>query len=147
MGLFDSLFSGSSSVENLTKEEAFCAVLLSIIAADGDISDEEVDDFHAIVNRVRLLKSVSSQAFKQIVAKLFRIMKKDGVSHLAILGCKSLPAEYHKGTLVMACDLVFSDGEVDTDEVKILELIKSNMTVDDLFAQKTIEVMKEKGSV
>ncbi len=55
--------------------------------------------------------------------------------------------ELHKGTFVNALDLVFSDGHVDPDEVKIMDRMKVLLDIDDQFAAMAGEVLKAKGSV
>ena len=81
MGLFDRLTGGASDAP-LNKQEAFAAIMLAIIAADGDISDEEVEDFGARVNRMKLFNNMSGRQFPDMINKLFRILKKSGVSEL-----------------------------------------------------------------
>ena len=57
MGLFDKVLGGRSSESNaFSKQEAFAAIMLATVAADGHISDEEVDGFYAVINRMKLFK-------------------------------------------------------------------------------------------
>ncbi len=51
MGMFDKILGGRSG-ENATysKQEAFAAIMLATVAADGNISDEEADGFNAVIN-------------------------------------------------------------------------------------------------
>lgn len=51
MGLFGKITGGGSAAP-FTPPEAFAAVMLAVAAADGDISDEERDDFVARANRI-----------------------------------------------------------------------------------------------
>jgi hypothetical protein len=147
MSFFGNLLGGNDSPKAFSKEESFCAILLAIIASDGHISEEEANDFRAVVSRVNLLKNVGGAAFKSIIDKNLKALKKDGVEKLVELGCSGLPSPLHSGVFVIACDLVFSDGEVDSKEIQILETIKSRLTIDDDFARKTVEVMKAKGAL
>lgn len=122
-------------------------MLLAIIAADGQITNEEVADFWSAVQKANILESLNQNQFKSMMDKLIRILRKQGVDELMRLSAEGIPPELYKPTFVNALDLVFSDGHVDPDEVKVMDKMKVMFEIDDQFAAMAGEVIKIKGSV
>lgn len=147
MGLFSKLLGSDETQGTLNQQEAFLAVLLSVVAADGHISDSEIDDFNSAVNKAHLLENVSSQEFKTIISKLFKILKRGNAESLAEMGIGALPERYYLGTFALACDLIFSDGAIEKEEEMILESIKVKMRIEDGLATKIVEVISLKNKL
>lgn len=147
MSFFKNILGGGGEPTSLNKQEGFCGMLLAIIAADGQITNEEVNDFWSAVQKAQILQSVNQNQFKSMMDKLLRILKKQGLEELMRLSGEGLTPELYKGTFVNALDLVFSDGHVDPDEVKIMDRMKVLLDIDDQFAAMAGEVLKAKGSV
>ncbi|MCI4667244.1 MAG: tellurite resistance TerB family protein [Bacteroidia bacterium] len=147
MGIFSNLLGGEGTPTTLSREEAFVGVLLGAVAVDGHISDEEVDDFNSFVWKAKILKNIHGNAFKKIIDKLFRILKREGVGTLLDLSASSLPQEFRAGTFAMACDLLFSDGTVDIDEERYLEELKNKFILDDGLSKRIVEIIALKNKV
>lgn len=125
----------------LTKEESFTGILLAMVAADGDISDEEAADFRSVVNKAKMIRNVSNADFSRIVDKLFKILKRDGANQLIDLSVENLPSDIHLSTFAIAADLVFSDGTVENEEEQLLDRLKNKLYISDENAQKIVEVI------
>jgi uncharacterized tellurite resistance protein B-like protein len=147
MGFFSNIFGGESGPTSFAPHEAFTAILLAVIGADGYISDDEVDDFFATLRRAKIMTDVNQNKYKEMMNKLMRILKSDGCEKLVDIGAEFLPAEYRQGTFAYACELVFSDGVAHPDEQKILDRIKNAMQIDDALAYKVAEVLILKNKV
>jgi uncharacterized tellurite resistance protein B-like protein len=138
---------GSSTPTKLNPQEAFIGILLSVIAADGHISEQEIDDFNGAVRKAKILQGMSSQQFNSSCDKTFGIMQKQGIDKFYDLAIPALPEECYKGTFTIACDLVFSDGTIEEDEEATIENLKTRLGIDDETAQLTIYVVNNKYSV
>lgn len=140
MGLFDKFIGGGSSA-TFTPPEAFAAVMLAVVAADGHVSDEETSDFVARVNRMKLFRSIQGSAFNDMIDKLFRVLRKDGPNELATRGAAALPATLKPTAFAVATDMIFSDGSVEEEEQRLVEKLQRDLGVPDELASKIVEVL------
>lgn len=148
MGFFSNLMGGSDAATlSLNTQEAFMGVLLAVIAADGYFSDEEVDDFWKTLGRAKLMESYTDRQYKDSTAKLMKVIKGPGYETLLQKSIEVLPAQYHQGAFVYACDLVFSDGSAAPEEQAVLDKIKTGFNIEDALAYKAAEVVMIKNKI
>jgi uncharacterized tellurite resistance protein B-like protein len=148
MGLFSNMFGkGETKPVSFNRQEAFCGILLAIIAADGVITNDEILDFYSATTKAEVMKGVDQNQFKRIMEKLMSVLKKQGYGDLLQLCALGLTPDMHQGTFAYACDLVFSDSNVDPAEAKIMDRIKELLKIDDAFAEKAGRVARAKASV
>ena len=148
MGLFSNMFGGGQDKPvSFNRQEAFTGFLLAVIAADGVITSEEILDFYSAVNKAQIMENVSQDAFKKIIQKCMDVLKKKGFEELLQLSALGTTPDTAKGVFAYACDLVFSDSNVDPTEAKMLDRIKDLLKIDDDFAAKAGRVAKAKASV
>ncbi len=140
MGLFDKI-TGGGSEQPFTRQEAFAGIMLAVVAADGHISDEEVQDFNARTNRMKLFAEQSGNHFSQMIDKLFRILKKEGPSSLMQRSARSLPPDLRPTAFAVSTDLVFADGTVDEDEQALIGGLQNLLGIPDELAEKIVEVI------
>lgn len=143
MGLFDKILGGGPSAP-LTKPEAFAGVMLAVVAADGNISDEESDAFLGSINRMQMFREQSVAEHKAMMNKLFGILKKSGPADLVTRGAAALTPHLREAAFAAAADLVFVDGSVEDEEREILESIQRALEVPDELAQQIVQVMEIK---
>lgn len=148
MGLFSNILGGgNSSARPFNPQEAFLGIVIGIVAADGHISDEEVNDFVSIANKSALLKSMSNQQFDGAVDLLLRILRRDGVDALLDQAVQGLPAQYRESAFAVACDLACSDGYIEPEEEQVLERLQSRFGIQDPTARKILEVISVKNRI
>lgn len=142
MGLFDKLLGGQGSEGVvLDTREAFAAVMLVTVAADGHISSEESDTVINVSNRMALFKNQTSNDFNQMMSKLLGLLKKHGPEALLQKAFSSLPKDLRETAFAVAADLVFADGSVEDDEKELLETIQRALAVPDDLALRILEVL------
>jgi uncharacterized tellurite resistance protein B-like protein len=147
MGLFSNILGGSSTPTNLDKQESFLGLIMSVVAADGHISEEEINDFNSFANKSNILRGMSGNQFNSTIDKLFKILKRDGLDTLVDLCVAGLPSEYREGVFAVCCDLLFSDGSVEREEEELLENLKVKLSINDALAMKIVEVISLKNKV
>jgi tellurite resistance protein len=142
MGLIGKLLGGQGS-ENTTlnKQDAFLAVLLITVAADGHISSEECESVVGVSNRMSLLKGMSAEQFNSSIRNLQGLQQKHGSGWLLSKAAEVMPSDLRQTAFAIAADLVFADGSIESDEESALEAIQSAMQVPDDLAAKIIEVL------
>jgi tellurite resistance protein len=146
MGLFDKVM-GPKEPEKLTKEEAFAAVGLAAIAADGVITEEEGRGFLVGLYRMKMYKNLNQNQMGNLLNKLINIVQRQGFDALIKLANEGLPADMKESAFAVATDLVFADGDVDVTEQQVMTKIQQMMGIPEAQAMKIIEVMsiKNKG--
>ena len=146
MGLFDKI-KGNDMDQKLTKEEAFAAIPLAAIAADGVITEEEANGLIVSIIRMKLYRGYDGRQLGNILNKDVNIIKKQGLDALVNMAKDSIPADLKTTAFAIAADLALADGEIAKEEKDILTKIHVALGVPEDEAIKIIEVMlvKNKG--
>ena len=141
MGLFDKIFTSSSSNASLSRAEAFAGVMLAAIAADGHISEEEIAGFYAVISRLRIFQAQSAAEHNAMIDKLLGIMRRSSAEQLLEKAAEALPAELRDAAFAVAADLIFADGSVEDEEKAVLEKLQATLGVADELASQIVVVM------
>ncbi|OPX61469.1 MAG: Tellurite resistance protein TerB [Methanomassiliicoccales archaeon PtaB.Bin215] len=146
MGLFDK-FSSKDEKVKLSKEEAFAAVSLVAIAADGVITEEEARGMFVQFYRMRTFAGYNDNQMSSMLNKLINIIKKQGLDALVGLAKESLPENMRATAFAVATDLALADGEIAEEEKRLLTKVQQSLGLPEDEAVKIIEVMmiKNKG--
>jgi uncharacterized tellurite resistance protein B-like protein len=147
MSFFSNIFGSTAEAVKLSREESFVGILFAVIAADGIITDEEVEDFFSALKKAKVMQNVNNNQFRQMINKLQKINRNSGAEELVSLAAEELPTELRNGVFCIACDLVFSDGSASKEEQQILETIKNKLQIDDSLALKAAEIVIIKNRV
>lgn len=140
MGLFDKL-SGGPDEGPLNKQEAFAAVMLAVSAADGNVSDEEVEDVVGRFTRMRLFSDMGTSQLTAMTGRLFRLLKKGGSEELIRRGAPVLPHDLRETAFAVAVDMAFSDGSVEEEEKRLIERLQQELGLADELAMQVVNVM------
>lgn len=145
MGLFDKFLGGQSSESlRLDEREAFAALVLAIVGADGNISDDEARAANAIFNRMRLFAPQSADQFRAMFDRLVGYLQKHGADWLIAKSVAGISTELRETAFATAVDLVFADGSVEATEKALIENLQRDLRVSDDLALKIIEVISIK---
>ena len=145
MGFFDSLTGGRERERStLTSQEAIPAILIAISSADGDMADEEVSALVGVMQRMRMLETVSDEQRDAMFNKLFGLLKKQGAPALMAGGIQACPPNLRDTAFLLATDMVLADGVVEQKEREFLTQLKKALAISDELATKIIDVMKIK---
>lgn len=143
MGLFDSVFNAEKGMTQaeLTPAEAFAAVALVAIAADGYLSDQEGRDMTMILSRMQLFRSFSNDVMYRMFDKLLAMLKRQGPGELINLAKACLPQDLRETAFAVATDLVLSDGTVTTQEQAFLDDLYRILEIPGDTALQIVQVM------
>lgn len=142
MGLFDKV-KGIKEAEQvkLNKEEAFAAVSLAAVAADGEITEEEARGLFTSLLRMKLYEQFNDKQMSAMFKKLVGIIKNQGVDALVTSSKEILPADLRETAFALAADLTLADGVLAKGEKDILTKIQESLGVPEDKAANIIEVM------
>jgi len=141
MGLFDDAFTGMEGKSGFGKAEAFAGVMLSAVACDGHISDEEVRSLFTTASRMKLFEQVNGQKWNRMMDKLLGILKRDGVDALLDKSVGALPDELHDTAFACACNLVLADQGIEDEEKQYLSNLQKRLNLDRDQSLKIFKVM------
>lgn len=142
MGIFSKIMAMTNTADHNykvdTEQEAWMGILYTIIAADGEIKDVEIDE---ICNKLQHksffgqfdvtdLYHVASQAYNKYGGKVL------------IDKCIEKISPENKATvLTLAIDLMVSDGHEDDEEKNLIKYLSEKMGIDSLTAHQITEVL------
>ena len=142
MGLFDDAFSDlEAGKAGLNKAEAFAGIMLSAVACDGHISDEEAHSLGTVANRMKLFADINGQKWNRMIDKLMGVLKRDGVEMLLDKSAASLPQDLHDTAFAVACNLVLADQGIEDEEKQYLSALQKKLGLDRELALKIFKVM------
>jgi hypothetical protein len=145
MGLFKNVFGSSSFPSN--EPEAILGILMSVIAADGDISQEEADSFMYLANRTSALGPMPAQPFWAHVETCKGILRREGPHALMDKCASMISAEKRRPLFINSCDLIMRDGRVEAEEEQLIESLQSRLSIDEPFAQAAVSFVLTKYSL
>ena len=143
MGLFDSAFgsprTGASNL--LSPAEAVAAVILVAVAADGYVSNEEVQGAWNALARMQLFRGYSSDVVGRMFDKLGGSLRREGVDAMLQSAKSSIPYELVPTVFAIAADLALADGEAAAEEQAFLEKLYRVLDVPVETAKQIVHVM------
>lgn len=143
MGLFDNVFNAEQSKTNaeLTPAEAFAAVALVAIAADGYLAEQESRDMTMMLSRMQLFNSYSGDLMHRMFDRLLSMLKQQGPGDLIALAKGCLPQDLRDTAFAIATDLVLSDGTVTSQEQAFLDDLYRILEIPGDTALQIVQVM------
>lgn len=150
MGLFDSFRKSGNLQQNqiaLGPAEAFAAIMLIVVAADGYLSNEEISLLNTVLGRMKLFRSYSIDVMRRMFDKLSNLLKREGSQVLFDAAMATLPHDLYDTTFAIATDLVLADGDVSPEEEALLGSLCNAMGLSNEVVNQIIQVMliKNKG--
>jgi tellurite resistance protein len=146
------LFGNNSNLQTqnnsaLGPAEAFAAITLATVAADGYLTDEEAHTMMATLNRMHLFRSYPSEVLRRMFDKLCSLIKRQGFDGFIKLAVSSLPHDLYETAFAVATDLALADGEVTKEEEDLLNYLWKALAIPDETAHNIVKVMmiKNKG--
>ncbi|MGF1493594.1 MAG: tellurite resistance TerB family protein [Microcoleaceae cyanobacterium] len=139
--------SAPSQTIELTPAEAFAAIALITVAADGIIASGESGALRTTLARMQLFNNYSADEKTKMLDKLLDQIKTHGCDVLLQSATGKLPVELKETVFAVATDIALSDGELADEEERILDSLYNSLGLSEEMATKIIDVMliKNKG--
>lgn len=148
MGLFDKIFGQAAPAPaELNKQESFAAIALATSAADGHISDTEVQSMMGYLFRMRMFETYNDHQMSTMFDKLIKMLRKDGPPGLIASAKKNLPEDLRQTAFACAVDIALADGVLEESEKELLTELQKVLEVPENIAITLIQAMliKNKG--
>lgn len=143
MGISNSLTTGTE-VNTFSLVEGITGIALLMVAADGYVSDEEVELLNASLFRMKIFQGFSADNLQQLFDKVSHELKQQSCDDFLRAMISVIPAEMGMSVFAIAVDLAFADGEMSDEEQAILEFMYGLLEIPRDMALQILQVMEIK---
>ncbi len=105
--------------------EAFAAIVLFVVAADGQLMPDEIELLDSTLSRMHLFQGYPVDYLQQTFAKLCDLLRSAGSEVVLTMALQALPRDLYDTTYAIALDLAYADGEVSPDERDLLNCLQA----------------------
>lgn len=122
----------AETVVNLTPQEAVIYLMVMTSASDGTIAEAELRAIGRVVRSFPMFSSADEQGLVSTSEAAGKLMSSDGGLHKVIAAAAAaLPAHLGETAYAAVVDVVTADEALDMTEIRVLELIRDALKVDD----------------
>lgn len=123
------------STEPLSPPDALVAVMTAVSAADQNMTDRELASITAIIEGLPIFHDYDRGRISSVAAMVADLFEEeDGLDALLGLVKDALPGYLHETAYALACDVAAADGRIMNTELRFLEFLRYNLSMDRLAA-------------
>ena len=120
---------------SLTPEDCLIALMVAISASDQNIRTAELVTIEAVVNHLPVFASYDADRIKSVSQTVFDLFAvEEGLDALFGLLRDNMPEKLNETAYALACDVAASDGKLLEAELRLLEEIRYELSIDRLHA-------------
>ncbi len=120
---------------SLSPQDALIAIMIAVSASDEQIRKSELVAIQRIVNHLPIFAGYDGDRFRTISRTVFDLFEEeDGLDALFGLVRDALPERLNETAYALACDVVAADGALREVELRMLEEIRDELSIDRLHA-------------
>jgi hypothetical protein len=128
-------------VLRLSLPEAYAAVLVAAISADGSFGVDEANRLKTILSTSRLFEEAVQARDVDVVERALNLLTDHGVVAVLEASGAAITPELRPTVFAVVADLVLADGRVDGREKAFVDQLQAALHVDDATAVKIVEVL------
>ena len=119
----------------LSAQDCLVALMVAVSASDEDIGTTELIKIQAAVNLLPIFADYDVDRIKVVSQMVFDLFEQeDGLDALFGLVREALPHRLHETAYALACDVAAADGTLEETELRLLEEIRYELSLDRLHA-------------
>lgn len=119
----------------LSPEDSLVAVMLAVSVSDSQIGTAELVRIETSVNHLPVFATYDMDRARSVAQVLFDLLTEDdGLDALFGLVRENLPEALWETAYALACDVAAADGTLHSAELRILEEIRHELSIDRLHA-------------
>ncbi len=119
----------------LSPQDCLVAVMIAVSVSDEDIRTAELVKIEGAVNNLPIFANYDIDRVKTVSQTVFDLFEQeDGLDALFGLIRDNLPERLNETAYALACDVAASDGTLRESELRLLEEIRYELTIDRLHA-------------
>ena len=119
----------------LSAQDCLIALMMAVSASDQNIRTSELVTIDAIVNHLPIFAKYDTDRVKQVSQMVFDLFaEEEGLDALFGLIRENLPEKLNETAYALACDVAAADGMLMETELRLLEEIRYELSIDRLHA-------------
>ena len=119
----------------LTPQDCLVMIMIAVSASDEAMSTSELVTIQGIVNHLPVFADYDMDRIQVVSQTVFDLFgEEDGLDALFGLIRGDLPEHMFETAYALACDVGAADGELNESELRLLEEIRYELTIDRLHA-------------
>jgi hypothetical protein len=144
MTLFDKIKTGKQ--HELSESEAAFCIFMSVIYADGKMSDEEINEFSYYFSKIKLFKGLTITDLFPEFQKLFKQFDYNPIK-VVEMACAHISTNNRLPVFIYCCDFVYNNDTEKPNEENLLDKIMECLTLDENLAENVIQIIKRKNQL
>ncbi len=117
----------------ITPHEALIYVMITMSAADRQISDRELDRIAQVVKQMPVFMGYDENNLAKAAERCGDLLSdEDGLEELLDLIASALPKKLHETAYALAVEVAAADLKVPDEEIRLLELLRDQLNLDKL---------------
>lgn len=123
------------SAEPIGPQDALVAVMIAVSVADGKVKASETAWITSIIGQLPVFRGYDVDRVPYVSGLVEQIFEEDeGVDALVGLVAAALPDHLRETAYALACDVAAADGYIPQTELRLLEIIRHDLSVGRLAA-------------
>ncbi|MGR3758396.1 MAG: tellurite resistance TerB family protein [Tranquillimonas sp.] len=119
----------------MTAQDALVALMIAVSASDETLRTSELLTIERIVNHLPIFADYDQDRIARVAETVFDLFsEEDGLDALFGLIRENLPQKLNETAYALACDVGAADGRLEEAELRLLEEIRYELSVDRLAA-------------
>jgi tellurite resistance protein len=124
-----------SDTPSMSAQDALVAVMIAVSAADEQLRTAEMVAIQRTVNHMPVFADYDPDRIRLIAQTVFDLFEEeDGLAALFGLIREGLPERLHETAYALACDAASADGKLREVELRMLEEVREELSIDRLHA-------------
>jgi tellurite resistance protein len=116
-------------------QDALVAIMVTVSVSDETIRTSELVAIERQVNHLPIFADYDLDNAKEVAATVYKLMEEDdGLDTLFAMVKDALPDRLWETAYALACDVAAADGSIRQGELRLLEEIRHELTIDRLHA-------------
>jgi tellurite resistance protein len=125
----------SDTPPSMSPQDALVAVMVAISASDEQLRTAELVAIQRTVNHMPVFGDYDADRIRTVSQTVFDLFEEeDGLDALFGLIRAALPERLHETAYALACDVVAADGRLRDMELRMLEEVREDLSIDRLHA-------------
>jgi tellurite resistance protein len=135
-----------ASQKDLSRQEAFVALLIASARADGSVSAHEANRIEHVVAGMQLFRGHPHEALQKVFANAAERIKEHGILTVVQAAAAIVPKELGATTFAVAVDLMLSDGRLTSKEEGFANELRTLLNVEPDTATRIVDVLLVKNA-
>ena len=119
----------------LSPQDCLVAIMIAVSASDEEIRTAELMTIQQVVNHLPVFADYDADRMRRVASVVFDLFEEeDGLGALFGLLRDNLPPRLNETAYALACDVAAADGKLAQQELRLLEEIRHELSIDRLAA-------------